>query len=381
MKMINNCVSAFDVVEVEQNRVVFANCSYNSICELDLKTGKCKIVYIFDGETPFSDTLYKRCVKNGEMIFFAPGRAKQIAIYNYKTNKCQYISLCESNGMYNERVNQTDAIGMVFAVDGFVYMCGFYFPGILKIEAATLKVTYINDWVEEVDKRIPEGDTCGFIGYGYWESNDYIYLPISGAPGILKINKHDDKTEIIWIDTNVNGFGALSYHDNKLWLIESRSKTGILTTYDLKKQKMEEIKYGVANDKYHPYNTPFFEGDMILLMPIKEDEALAIDINSKKTEVIEKMIAFTKGTPSFFVENILFSKRIGNYIYLESGIDYRWYKFDIINDKIEMLDLEIDNYDYMYEGVLTRIRNNEETLLKEEQIGLSNYINILKNVD
>lgn len=381
MKMIEKYITAYDVAEIDNNKVVFSNCSYNSICELDLSTNKCRILSSFDSEDPFSKTLYKRCVKCSEKIFFAPAWANNIAVYNYKMNKCEYISIRECVGKYNERINHIDAIGMVFAIDGFVYMCGYFYPAILKIDATTLQVTYIDDWVEEVDKKIPKDDSCGFIGYGYWDDKDYIYLPIGGVSGIIRINKHNDKTKIIWIETEINGFCSLSQHENKLWMIESKSKTGILIAYDVITGKTEEIKYEVANDKLQPYSVPYFEQNLVLLFPIREDKAIIIDTNSKKVDVIEEMLPFTSGTPAFFVETILFSKRIGNYILLCSGLDYCWYKYDITSRKLKKMSIELENYDYMDEVVKNYVKKNNCVLLKEGQIGLSNYLRIVKCID
>ena len=179
--MLNNYevyrrVGAMNMSE-EDGKLWMALLNRNGICEVDTAKKTARICRLFDDEPLSKECLYSHVRKVNDYLIFAPARAEKIAVYNLRMDSVAYIPLkpLEQEGKENSGEAK---FWNIIQYQSEVYLLGYSYPAIIKINVESMEVTYISDWVETVEEYIEYGDICGYFSEGYVFVEDKVLIPV-----------------------------------------------------------------------------------------------------------------------------------------------------------------------------------------------------------
>lgn len=263
-------VAALDMAE-DDGRIWMSLINRNGICEVDKETGHARIVKIFEGEALDKECLYWCVKKVGQCLVFAPSVAEKIAVYDILQDSLAYIPLRTAG--QNCRQNQLEIkFCNIFRHGMDVYLLGYSYPAIVKINIKTMETTYITDWVEEVDADIPKGDSDGYFSHGYIVGGDYVLFPMGCISAVLQLNLKTANTKVIKLKTSMKGIGGLfSLDGNCVWMVGRGRGTNRVACWSRQTGQIKEFEVDGVEDIQEPQSQMFYEpvcvGDKMLLLP------------------------------------------------------------------------------------------------------------------
>ena len=350
---------------VEENgKLWMALLNRNGICELDMVTRQAKICKVFDGEPLSGEFLYCYVAKAGNNLIFSPGLAEKIAVYNPEQDSIRYLSLKPVN--YNCKEDQREAKFWNIITYGMnVYLLGYSYPAIVKIEMKTMEMTYITDWVETLEKYIAQGDTRGYFSDGYVISDGVAILPVSSMSAVVELDLKADYTMIRKLDIPVDGIGSLSSTDgNTIWLTGRGHGANQVFCWNRQNGTIESILLTDEKDNVtDPFYAPICTESQIFFMPISATSSYEVNPDGEIIKRSEEMGIHSDGTRvALWSGCVTMAPKLGKncLIYL-TGEDLKWHKYNVMTGEHFSYNV------YIEEGVLETERLLEERYRNQEK--------------
>lgn len=238
----------------------------NGICEIDKAMGCARICKTFAEEALDKEWLYCCVEKVGNQLIFSPGTAGNIAIYDLETDLISYIPLKYKE--YNYRENQDGAkFWNIFRHHTNVYLLGYSYPAIVKVDMKSKKVTYITDWVKLVEENIEIGDDNGYFGDGYVIVDDLALVSVGCMNAVLTINLKTDCTTLRILNVPMKGIGGIASEDGEnIWMVGKGNITNRVCRWNMQTGRIDE--YLLPDEDEHivdPFFAPVCIGSKVFL--------------------------------------------------------------------------------------------------------------------
>lgn len=261
-------LAAMNMVE-ENGKLWMSLLNRNGICEVDIATRRAKIRNIFYCGSLFQRFLYGRTEKVGDNLVFAPWNAEKIAVYNLGKDVMMYIPLNKRKQRLKESSDEAKFWNLM-RHRSTVYLLGYSYPAIIKIDMEDLSVEYITDWVDEVEENIDEGDDNGYFGDGYMIVNDLALLPIGCMNAVLELNLKTADTRLRKLDIPMKGIGGIgSANGENIWLVGRGDRTNWLSCWNIRTNEIKEIQLNEEDGNVmDPFYAPICTESKVFLMPI-----------------------------------------------------------------------------------------------------------------
>lgn len=259
---------AMNMVEAE-GKAWMALVNRNGICEIDIAAKQGRIRKVFDEEPLTGEYLYCHTAKVGNCLFFSPGLARKIAIYDLEGNSVSYLPLKPVNGKCKE--DQREAKFWNIICHGTdVYLLGYSYPAIVKIDTRTMEITYITDWVEEVEMYVAEGDDGGYFSDGHVARGETVLLPLGCMRGVLLLDFETDTTQLIKLDISMKGVGGISSADGEnVWMVGKGDVTNRVICWNRQTGRIQEsILENIEEHIIDPFYAPVCIDSKVILMPL-----------------------------------------------------------------------------------------------------------------
>jgi len=175
---------ATDIKEID-NKLLFSQAIWNGLYIIDKQTKEILYNTVFEGEDFTSVMLYYSFQIIGTKAVFTPHSASCIAIFDIEDKILSYVKIENAKKGYHEKYRDSGKFAQSFHYGSFVYMLGYSYPAILKLNIHTLEVTYISSWIDSVNNYIEEGDIWGYFSNGYVIQNDKALIPLGCMAGIF----------------------------------------------------------------------------------------------------------------------------------------------------------------------------------------------------
>ena len=224
-----------DILEYQRRRFV-TSCLYydgeyiwgtalefNGLFRVHLRTYQVEYVGQFPEEKAEGFYLYNGIAEYNEKLYFCPYNAKHIAVYDKRTSTFHTICLRES--IRNGERKFSDIM-----VDGkYIYFKGRNVDAIIRLDAETTELIYIENWVNEMRRRqMIQHDFLLQAGCVY---HDDLYYFSQGARGLLRMALSDFSYEFIPLQySHQDGYFRVVHGGDLLWLLPARD--GCLACYD-----------------------------------------------------------------------------------------------------------------------------------------------------
>ena len=206
----------------------------NALIKINIDTHEVYVIGSFPGFDYTEGYLSWGCVEVENRIWFIPFRANHIAIYDNRSIEYVEIPLEVCKGInYNEDQKFLSAI----EYGDYIFLIGFCYPGILRIDKKTYKIDVFDDWMKRIIASTNGIFPDSYFGEGVYVFDGRICVPMSCHNTIFEFNPYSLKWDIFDIDGAEDGFFA-AYVDEKEVYLTSISKTN-KNVYRLNKSTKE----------------------------------------------------------------------------------------------------------------------------------------------
>jgi len=124
----------------------------NALFRMDKQTWETEYIGEFPNEDHSNWQLHGPIIDYGGNLYFAPGRAKEIAEYDLENNTIKQIPVLKP------RVGTNSLDSKIYKFCGsvkykeYLFFVGCYYPAILRVDMTTGKSDYFTDWLEPLKK-------------------------------------------------------------------------------------------------------------------------------------------------------------------------------------------------------------------------------------
>lgn len=366
-------------LEIDGGKVYSPLFGGGALLKGDIESGETEVLCEFRKEANLEYyNMYNAIVRYGDNLIFVPASADELAVYNLISKDVRYIGLKEVSAKGNEIYDRQSKFWNAVKTDEYLYMFGYYYPAIIRMNLVTFEIEYINDWVTKIDKHIPPEDARGYIGNGHYVEGSDIIVPFMCAPALLRLNTDTLSTEIELLNTSLDGMGTLSCDGEYIYLqgkgdsIGRFSKVSIIdrmVVFDgIQIEDVERVDYSVA------FAPPVLAGDRLFLLPQegkKAYELITSDMDLINPAWGQFLIEFENEKDQW----ISCVKIVGRKVYFITNHDKLWHEFDLETENIrhfEMLLPEKYVAEEMMKKISLSVENNVP--LTEKDVDLNTFI-------
>lgn len=338
----------------EEGRAWFARTKANGLYEYEKEGKYAKLLTHFSDYAIDKNFLYVDIVKAGSVLVLAPLSASKIILYNLATDKAEYVELMPvANG---KRVKYTGGANFLkcYAHRGSVYLFGFEYPAILKIDVNTKQVVYFTEWVKEVEQRISKT----FVPMGYVSDyvivGDYLWALCECADVVLRLDLRTDEIEVVDICSDLDIQCGICF-DGNFWVTGNNKSGNKLLKFNDKFVLEKEITIYSVNDGGEDYNLPWQKGylatypiidlgEKLLLFSVYPSHVYEFDKALEQVRIHPVFEELMKNKEERFYDlPILAPRRRGDLVCFILGNDFLWNEYDFVHDILTRYEVRAED--------------------------------------
>lgn len=222
----------------------FTAANINGLFKMNRKSLEPEFIGSFPGYTPWGCCMYYGMAQCNDNLYLAPFAAKEIAVVNMNTRRCHTIEFEdikeELNPPYLRRWKFIDAI----AYQGNIFFIPGSYPAILKLDVETEEITYITDWIAQVEPYIAKTQRL------YWTKaciiENKIYAVGQRANLILEFDMESCNSKVHEVGKDGDCFSAVWANEGCLWLAPKHD--GEIISWNI--ETHEVLTYGKFPEGY-----------------------------------------------------------------------------------------------------------------------------------
>ncbi|MBD5529279.1 MAG: hypothetical protein HDR02_12880 [Lachnospiraceae bacterium] len=214
---------AFHDIAVHENRAWFCNIGYNALFQMDILTGKLKLLDFFPDDNFERLELYAPIAYLDNKLYIGPRNGDHILIYDLE--KSSFTTMDIDFEKYGEKNNYN-----IFSHVEVIHKKVYFFPGrfraIVELDPVSQAISYIDNWYEELsegffeqeDKRIIfqniHIDAAGNCILPCWKSQETVILNVCSRE--YEILRPMQKSNVSLSDAvEIEGNIIFSYKDER----------------------------------------------------------------------------------------------------------------------------------------------------------------------
>lgn len=250
----------------------------NGLYKVDLESQKCNYIMRFPNEDVGGNRIYGSALYYDSEIYFIPMSGKYISIFNIDQNAIDQVSIpvpLNEFPFYKDNFKFSEAV----YYKEYIYIFPFTYPGILKLDVATNKITVLNNWVPR------EGY---FFRGGMCRDESHVYLPSGINKIILEFNMETEQTVIHQIGMHNNGAMCIHKYEDCYWIVP-RLK-GSIIIWNPERNIVNEITEYPRDFKSGKivFSKIICCGKKLFFMPASANSALSINKNTGEIMIEDK---------------------------------------------------------------------------------------------
>lgn len=335
-------------------KVWFARSQANGLYEFDKIENCTKLLMRFPDFSIDKANLYHAIEKVGSMLVLAPASASKVVLYDSATEKAEYLELAP---VENERKVQYTGVCKFFKCFGHgdsVYLFGYEYPAVLKIDVKTKQITYFTDWVRDVEQRIKKiSATMGYVS-DCIIVGDYVWALCECADAVLCMDLRTDEIKVVDICSDLDIRWGICF-DGNFWVTGYSENANKLLKYDRSFVLEEEIevcstqKDGDAysfspQDARYVFYSVIDLGERLLLFPDYPRHVYEFDKILNEVRILpafEELLEIRD--EKLHPRGILVPRKNGNLICFITGNDFLWNEYDFLHDTITRYEVRAES--------------------------------------
>ncbi len=364
----------FDFAVEVDDSLWFAANNLNGIFKANKETGESQFITKFPQYPNYAVRLYVACTLVKRKIVFAPCNAKEVAIYDLDKKELNMIPLDKRDIEHCKSA----LFFAAFEYEGFAYLIGMCYPGILKIDVSTYELNVIREPFERYYVK-GEYDYKSHFRHSFVVRDNFLYLPSICENGLVCMDMTNHKCEFLEVFPQNSKAWDVCIIDNQVLTWGADFK---LSNYNL---ETKEIKVtDVENDGKYLEEGAYLVPNNTKLWIFRLDSKGVISYDIKTGEIIEKF----KDINSFSAGmNQSYSRYLSDVVSLSRCYwDNKYWIFNsIINEFVRIDDFgKIERKcfwaDYKW-NIFEYMQSKNQNLIGMEStnICLLNFISLIKN--
>lgn len=340
--------AAMNMVE-EDGKIWFALVNKNGICEVNRENYNVKICKKFEDKSFAEEDLYCCITKVEDKLVFSPGAADKIAIYDLLNKSIQYIPVDESRFDSKESENEWKFWNII-SYQSDVYIFGYSYPVIIKIDMTSMDISYITDWIENIEKNIRDRGNYTYFTEGYVIVNNLVLLPLGCMNAILEFNLETTHTRIRKLNVSIQGISGISSADGeKIWMVGKGKQTNKVCCWNRNTDNVKEILLTDLDENiFEPFHAPICTDSGVFLYPKYASCFYKIDIRTEeimRDKLMDDIFKDVKN-PLFPGWKSLMPKFLNGKVFFIATKDLKWYEYNLKTGKIQNIAVFLeDNID------------------------------------
>ncbi len=345
----------------DKEKAWFLRLKTNELCEIDRKNHEAKILKRFTDAPMIEDFLYLPIEKVGDILILAPGTASHLVFYDLSNDMCEYIELAPIQDDRKLRYTGVCNFLKSYVQGNSVYLFGYEYPAIVKIDMATKEIAYLDAWVMEVEQRIKK--VYASMGYvsDYAIVGNFVWMLCECVNAVLCLDLRTDKIEIIDICSDLVIQCGICF-DGNFWVTGNNEHANKLLKYNNQFVLEKEIEIYSVKDGGEEYFLPLEEGywatypvldlgEKLFLFSVYPSHVYEFD---KASEQVRIQVAFEKlmevRGEKLYDLKILAPRKKDNIIYFVTGNDFLWNEYDFIHDMVTQYEVRTERDEELLQG-------------------------------
>lgn len=367
-----NC---YEMVE-DKGKIWFSWLKANGLCQLDTASCQVKILTRYADEPIDGFSLYSTIKKIGTMLVLGSASAEpKIVLYDLEKERSEYIGILPVKSLFrdgNEKVKYTGICDFWRSVSygNCVYLLGYEYPGIVKINVATKEVSYLTEWVERIERKIK----MTYVGSGYLAEcvviENFAWILCECAKVILRLDMQTDEIELMDIEASSERFGGMCFDGENFWVGGYGNK---VFKYDRQLFLIEQIKI-ISEEQRSDillFWPPIDIGDKIILFPSQAKHVYEIDKKTNKVSKNDYIEDYLKNQDMNLLWNkVLCPMKSGSIIRFITGADSLWNEYDYVKHSLNRYEVKTKLNEKL---ILKKSGGIRETIFENDHNGELGY--------
>ena len=367
---------------IEKNDFLYSgNLLNNAICRIDRISGNSEILYRLPEVLYCKENSFPKVAETGGKILFFPQYGNSFYIYDIEKNSMSEIPIILDS------FEATDDLRFweVTAYDGFFYVFGYRYPGIIRIHADTFEIKYLNSFVNRFENDILWNNTANryYFADGCMNINNKLYIPTGIDHTIFCLDTDTDKYEFVRVESGIKKQLSVSDDGEYLWCTDSDELSGRIAIYHPSDMNVKELIFPSKGAWY----APVFYGKYAYFLPMYDGSTCyRVNTDTLKPEVFTPLDMLFHGKSTSdpvcgqVAMSVLALKLEKERLIFIRRPDYTWFTYDFATDELTSVVYEITDEEYInnlekdyYDRLFDRDHSVNE-ILNEKEMPLSEFI-------
>lgn len=338
----------------------------NAICEIDKNSGKVDVLGSFPNNELYEDRLSYSVCKVDNLVIFCPLASKDIAIYDTKEMKLEFIKIPPVD-KYDIQYREDSKFFNSFAFERNVYFSGLRYPGIIKLNLDSKQICCIDEWVNRIEKyacregvRITEGHAI--LG-------KEAILPLGNCNGVLRINLVSGNCTYKDMKVFFGGIQGLVQYKNIICLTGRSNANNFFLIWDSVTDLIKRVKLPVQDE----FSAPLLLNDTFVILGKKKGRGFVYSIKT------EELVEITEHISEY--GRILAAKQRNGFLYFFAEKGGGLYKFDPMNNSVSCKTIFIEDDIYLEDSWISfcnhQLKKATTETIDEDVFGVRDYIDFL----
>lgn len=351
----------------------------NGLARINFLTGEMTVEKVFERFSSYELDLFCSIGKVKDSLVLIPGASDCIGIFNTKSKAVDYIP-CILKSKYCLK-NSIAPLWKSTTIENNIYIYGYTYPGIIKLDVDNRRVDKIDDWITEAIVRNNGQFPERYCLDGGQRIGESIFVPLSDVPAILEIATDDDRTKLHYIDDSIEGFDGCSVVKNQLYLL-ARSKEGLFIVIWSKGKRVKKILKldNFTENKAQLYWSPIVYDNSLFIFPAAANAAYRFSIDSGKLDTIadEGVFESTKYEP--YSSRAWTIGEDNGTIMFQVEKSRKWFMYNCKRNSVDEIPIKTDYSLWLKRNIEEKILTNisQNGYVNEKQFSLKDYIGALR---
>lgn len=232
-------------------------------------------------EFAFYDILnYEDC------FVFVPCRFDKVLILDRKDWSKIYVEIPQTDW----RIGETSFNFFTGIINiNSLYLFGFSYPGILKMDLRTKKFENFNHWAN--DEKLVGQRKDGCFHVNYFQQNNLVYFPFENINALMIFDLVSENTTIQNMGNDESGYISIEYDGEDFWLIPRDVNVNRIVSWNPDTKKTRYYDQYPEDFEVYPY--AFYQtvniDEKLLLFAHAGRSNISIDMHSGKMELFEDL--------------------------------------------------------------------------------------------
>lgn len=339
---------------MEDMHVWFISMDDTYLYKLNLDDGQIDVVLPLLEKVDMEFAFYDMLVYE-EFFVFVPCKFDSILFLNRNDWSKEYIKIPKTDW----RIGKTglNFFSGIINNDN-IYLFGFSYPGILKMNLKTRQFVNIDYWIDKVELANKICDGCFHVNY--YQRGNVVYFPFENMDALMVFDLASEEAAVHTIGDTERGYISIEYSEDNFWLIPRDANITSIVKWNPNNGEIQTYDQYPEGFKVFPY--AFYQtvniGEKILLFAHGSNTNISIDVKRERLETFENLYDIPENGSRYPV-----AKLIGQHIFFLLRDRFIWWDYHTEEKK--------ETFYVLSENMIRHIENKK---IKNDYMKIKNSI-------